>query len=105
MDKREKEQKVVELMIGVYCKGRHGYKKELCPKCQELLEYARLRTEKCPFMETKSFCSACKVHCYTKDKRVQIKDVMRYAGPRMLYSHPIMAVKHAFVTLKGKLGK
>lgn len=29
--------------------------------------YARLRSDKCPFMETKTFCSNCKVHCYKED--------------------------------------
>lgn len=49
-NKREREKKMVSLMIQIYCSGRHGHKKELCPKCRELAEYARLRSDKCPFM-------------------------------------------------------
>ena len=26
--------------------------------------YARECSDKCPFMETKTFCSNCRVHCY-----------------------------------------
>ena len=84
--KREKEKKTLRVMIGVYCRGKHKHKGELCPECQKLLDYALLRTEKCPFMETKTFCSACKVHCYSKEMQEKIKEVMKYAGPRMLSS-------------------
>ena len=35
----------------------------LCRKCVELNEYARKPSDKCPFMENKTFCSNCKVHC------------------------------------------
>lgn len=101
--KREKEKNTLRLMIEVYCRGKHGCKQELCPNCRELLEYALVRTEKCPFMETKTFCSACKVHCYTKEMQEKIKEVMKYAGPRMLLHHPIQALEHMWITMKGRL--
>ena len=44
--KREKEKKTLRVMIGVYCRGKHKHKGELCPECQKLLDYALLRTEK-----------------------------------------------------------
>ena len=100
--KREKEKKTLRVMIGVYCRGKHKHKGELCPKCQELLDYALLRTEKCPFMETKTFCSACKVHCYSKEMQEKIKEVMKYAGPRMLFYHPVLAVRHLIETKNEK---
>ena len=53
-------------------------------------------------METKTFCSACKVHCYSKENKEKIRKVMRYAGPRMLLYHPVLAIKHAVITLKQK---
>ena len=39
-------------------------------------------------------------------KRVsgKIREVMRFAGPRMLFVHPTMAIKHVVVTLKAKKG-
>ena len=62
--KRAEEKKLLSVMIGIYCRGNHGgndgNKKELCDSCKKLEEYALFRTEKCPFMETKTFCSACK---------------------------------------------
>ena len=63
MDKREKEMRTVYEMIHLYCRKKHK-EKELCPECLDLYEYAKMRIEKCPFMETKTFCSQCKVHCF-----------------------------------------
>ena len=53
-------------------------------------------------METKTFCSACKVHCYKPALREKIRAVMRWYGPRMLTVHPVLALRHAAVTLKAK---
>lgn len=100
--KRNHEIQIMNLMVRIYCKGNHGKRKELCPECEELLSYATLRTQKCPFMAEKTFCSACKVHCYNPKMRQKVKEVMKYAGPRMMYHHPIIAIHHALVTLKGK---
>ena len=91
--KREKEKKIVSLMISVYCKNKH-HRKQLCEECQALQEYAMLRSNKCPFMENKTFCSNCKVHCYKADMREQIREVMRFSGPRMIFYHPILAIRH-----------
>lgn len=56
MDKREKEMHTVYEMIHLYCRKNHK-DKELCSECLALYEYAKMRIEKCPFMETKTFCS------------------------------------------------
>lgn len=100
-DKRETEKKVVGEMIALYCKKNHG-EKHLCPECQELYDYAVQRIDKCPFMETKTFCSNCKVHCYSKDYREKIRQVMRFSGPRMLFVHPIMAIRHLILSIQEK---
>ena len=66
----------------IYCHGVHKQPRHrLCGECRELLAYAALRTDRCPFMATKTFCSACRVHCYTREKQEKIRAVMRYAGP------------------------
>ena len=98
-ERREREKEVVSLMIAVYCRKKHGGK-SLCPDCAALDAYARLRAEKCPFMETKTFCSNCKVHCYKPDMREKIREVMRYSGPRMIFHHPVMAIRHVIESKK-----
>lgn len=101
--RREMEKESMSQMIRIYCHGKHRTRGEqLCPDCKKFEEYAWMRTDKCPFMKTKTFCSACKVHCYSKEMRPYVKEVMRYAGPRMLLHHPVLAVMHGVVTLKQK---
>ncbi len=97
--KREREKETVSLMIAIYCRKKHGGK-TLCPECAELDAYARKRSDNCPFMETKTFCSNCKVHCYKPEMREKIREVMRFSGPRMLFHHPIMAIRHVIESKK-----
>lgn len=91
--KREKEQKVVDEMIRLYCHHKH-HTEDICEECAELSRYARERSERCPFMEEKTFCANCKVHCYKPEMREKIKTVMRYSGPRMIFYHPLLAIWH-----------
>lgn len=100
-DKREREKATVSLMIAIYCRKKHGGK-VLCPECAVLEAYARQRSDRCPFMETKTFCSNCKVHCYRRDMREKIREVMRFSGPRMIFYHPGMAIRHVIETQKEK---
>ncbi len=99
--KRQREKETVSFMIALYCRKKHGCK-ELCPECAELDAYARMRSDKCPFMETKTFCSNCKVHCYKPEMREKIREVMRFSGPRMLFHHPVMAIRHVVESQKEK---
>lgn len=101
MNKVEQEKRMVSKMIHIYCRKKH-HEKELCSSCRELQEYAFLRIEKCPFMATKTFCSSCKVHCYKKEMRDEIKKVMKFSGPFMLVYDPYHAIKHMLNTVKEK---
>ena len=53
-------------------------------------------------MEQKTFCANCKVHCYKPEMRQQMRAVMRYAGPRMLLTHPILVLRHMTETMRRK---
>lgn len=104
--KRRKEQQVVEEMVRLYCRKNHAeYNKavgRMCLACQELSDYARMRSERCPFMENKTFCANCKVHCYKPEMRERIRQVMRFSGPRMLLYHPGMAIWHLVCSARDK---
>jgi hypothetical protein len=89
-----REHKTVEATIHVYCRGNHGTGRTLCSDCTELLDYARERLDRCPFQESKTTCAKCPVHCYRPAMRERIRAVMRYAGPRMLWRHPVLALLH-----------
>lgn len=98
--KREREKRMVSQMIALYCRKKHHTRGDLCPQCAALDAYAKMRADKCPFMETKTFCSNCRIHCYKPDMRAKIREVMRFAGPRMILHHPVAAIRHAVETKK-----
>jgi len=81
-------------MIGMYCRRFHGTQSGLCESCIELENYAHLRTEDCMFGVEKPACSTCPVHCYKNSMREKIREVMPYAGPRMIYNYPWLALMH-----------
>ena len=89
-----REWRTVRAMIHTYCRGIHRSVDGVCPSCAELMDYAERRLEKCPFQEEKPPCAGCPIHCYQPIRREQVKAVMRYSGPRMILSHPILALRH-----------
>ena len=98
--KREREKRMVSQMIALYCRKQHSSPKGgLCPECEALTAYAMQRSDRCPFMETKTFCSNCKVHCYKPEMREKIRSVMRFSGPRMIFYHPVMAIRHLLLSI------
>ncbi len=112
--RRARELKTIAAMVRMYCRG-HGHEREanaaLCDDCTALFEYASRRLERCVFGDAKPACANCLVHCYKADMREQIRVVMRWAGPRMLLRHPVMAIAHLIAErrpvprLRGKAGK
>jgi uncharacterized paraquat-inducible protein A len=100
------EKSTVRVMIHLYCRQKHRTaNKQLCDECNELLQYATQRLTFCRFGEQKSTCERCPKHCYRKDYKQKIKAVMRYAGPRMIIYHPVMAIQHLYKNLKSILKK
>lgn len=94
------EKRTVTKMIHIYCAAKHNRYGKLCPDCEDLNIYALNRLEKCRFGEDKPNCEKCPVHCYRPDMRQNIKEVMRYSGPRMLFRSPLLAILHLIRNLK-----
>lgn len=89
-----REWKTMEAMIKIHCRDHHGASTLLCAECQGLLDYAGVRLERCRFGAEKPTCANCPVHCYQRTRREQVKVVMRYAGPRMVWENPLMSLRH-----------
>ncbi len=90
-----RERLTMSKMVGMYCSARHdGSADILCESCQEFLDYAEIRLEKCPYGEDKPTCANCPIHCYKPARKAQASQIMRYAGPRMLLRHPLLAIAH-----------
>lgn len=94
------EQQTVSRMIRIYCRAKHQPEGELCAECEALRAYALRRIERCTFQPDKPTCGKCPVHCYRPEMRERIRNVMRYAGPRMLTADPIAAVRHLIRTFR-----
>jgi hypothetical protein len=92
------ERLTIQLMISIYCHDHH--QNSLCPDCTRLLTYAFQRIEKCPFGVEKPTCARCPIHCYKPATRQQVRQVMRYAGPRMLLYHPWLTILHYLDEIK-----
>jgi len=119
-----REEKTIATMIGMYCRDHHAEKPRpgaavasatsvgddgsrvpgssrppleagaLCEECSSLLAYARARLARCPYGADKPTCTKCPTHCYKPAMREQVRAVMRYAGPRMVKEHPLLAAAH-----------
>lgn len=92
-----REWRTLQAMVGIYCAGS-GHEsrpdEHLCAGCARFLDYAARRLEKCPYGPSKPTCAKCPIHCYKPQPREFAREVMRYAGPRMLWRHPWLSVTH-----------
>jgi hypothetical protein len=89
-----RERRTIAAMIALYCRHHHGPRAGPCEACVALDAYARRRLERCVFGSAKPTCANCTVHCYRWEEREAIREVMRWAGPRMLARHPLLALAH-----------
>ena len=91
-----RELKTIRAMARIYCRKHHGTGASdgLCVECSALLSYATRRLDRCVFGDDKPTCVNCTVHCYSASMREDVRAVMRYAGPRMLWRHPVLAIAH-----------
>ena len=89
-----REKKTLAAMVNLYCRRNHVGNVHVCEDCRGIIAYACARIDSCPFIEDKPTCLNCKVHCYDGSMRERTRSVMRYSGPRMIYRHPVLAVRH-----------
>ena len=93
-----RELATLRAMVRIYCGDLHASRPPgsagLCAECQDLMAYATRRLDRCVFGDAKPTCARCKVHCYSATMRERVRVAMRYAGPRMLWRHPLLAIAH-----------
>jgi Nitrous oxide-stimulated promoter len=93
-----RELKTIGVMLRIYCRDHHGAAARndarLCDDCAALLGYARKRLAGCPYGPDKPTCANCQIHCYGPTQREAARVMMRYAGPRMIWRHPWLAIAH-----------
>ena len=93
-----RELRTIGAMLRLWCAKWHAAAAHdadgLCRPCTELYDYARQRLANCPFGPQKPTCVNCRIHCYGKRQREAVREVMRFAGPRMLLRHPWLTLAH-----------
>lgn len=89
----DREKEVVSKMVKLYCRKRLGMA-ELNEEYKELICYSHRRLDSCKFGDKKPACKRCPIHCYKPDMREKIRNIMRWAGPRMIIYDPIAAIRH-----------
>ncbi len=87
-------------MIRLYCAAHHATERP-CEDCARLAAYALARLDGCRFGPRKPVCAVCPTHCYRPREREAIRAVMRWAGPRMLLRHPVLAALHLLHRARG----
>ena len=80
--KRENEKRILKVMIDIY-QRKHPQESKMC----------------------ENLYSGCKVHCYQKEYLSQVKKVMRFSGKYMLFYHPLLTIKHGWLSLKERRRK
>ncbi len=91
----DKEKRIVAQMITLYARY-HRHEPGIEQEMENLRVYCMARLEHCRWGEGKPACQHCQVHCYAPEKRERIRQVMRWAGPRMLWHHPGAVLWHLF---------
>lgn len=95
MTRIEQEKRIVRKMIELYC--RHHLHQDTMPdEYLHLADFACRRLDHCTYGEQKTACKDCPTHCYAPKEREAIREVMRWAGPRMIWYAPKDAFIHFF---------
>ncbi len=98
----KREHETLVCMTRIYCAEHHPGDPgaALCPDCAALMSYAERRLAKCPYGAAKPTCAKCPIHCYKPEPREQARAIMRFAGPRMTWRHPVLSLFHLLDKLR-----
>lgn len=105
--------KVVVSFVRIFCAARHEeaemaplelpeelsslFRKEirLCAGCAALVSHAVEKRRKCP-LDPKPACKHCHIHCYSKDYRAKIREIMAFSGKRLILRGRLDLLRHYF---------
>jgi hypothetical protein len=103
----KKELKVLTDFVELFCRAKHGNSPRadraeaihsgkahpLCVDCDGLMQYAVERRLRCP-LEPKPTCKKCPIHCYGKEYRERIREIMAFSGRRMILRGRLDYIRH-----------
>lgn len=101
--------RLIGKFVEVYCAGKHRGaerspvalpadmgERNLCPECASFLHYAITKRLKCPLESEKPTCKHCRIHCYDRPRREKVREIMSYAGRRLMMRGRLDYVWHYF---------
>jgi hypothetical protein len=108
----QKDLRTLAVFIETYSRGKHpgadreplplkthdvkeivGHEVSVCRDCSRLLTHAFVKRMTCR-MDPKPWCKHCPKHCYDPRYRAQIRQVMKYAGMRLVLTGRLDYLAH-----------
>lgn len=106
---QKKDVRLIGKFVEVYCVGKHGAvdrlpfplpenlgEMKICSGCAEFMQYAITKRLKCPLEVEKPSCKHCRIHCYGKEERDMVREIMAYSGRKLLLRGRLDYVWHYF---------
>lgn len=106
---QKKDIKLLGKFVEAYCDSKHRGsgqvrivlpeglgERVLCPECASFLEYAIAKRLKCPLEAEKPTCKHCRIHCYDAPRREKVREIMSYAGRRLMMRGRLDYIWHYF---------
>lgn len=106
---QKKDIRLIGKFVEVYCAGKHPGaersavtlpgglgERSLCPECAAFLAYASAKRMKCPLEAEKPTCKHCRIHCYDKPRREKVREIMSYAGRKLMMRGRLDYIWHYF---------
>lgn len=108
-----KDMKVLITFVAVYCRARHGGQPQvtvaippelsavhaaglnLCQDCAGLVAHAVEKRRRCP-LDPKPSCKKCHVHCYSRQYRSRIREIMAFSGRHLIMRGRLHYLWHYF---------
>ncbi|HEX9079535.1 MAG TPA: nitrous oxide-stimulated promoter family protein [Desulfuromonadaceae bacterium] len=106
---QKKDIRLIGTFVEVYCKGRHGAvdrspfvlpaglgERRLCGECAAFMAYAVGKRMNCPLEAEKPTCKHCRIHCYGREQRHKVREIMAWSGRRLMLRGRLDYVWHYF---------
>jgi hypothetical protein len=107
--RQKKDIRLIGKFVEVYCSGKHEKsvrksvvlpsglaERIICPDCEAFFEYAVTKRMRCPLEAEKPTCKHCRIHCYDKQRREKVREIMSYAGRRLMMRGRLDYLWHYF---------
>jgi hypothetical protein len=106
--RQKKDIRLLGRFTEVWCEGHDHQNREpfmlpneagtlmLCHSCLEFMDYAVKKRLRCPIEAEKPSCKHCRIHCYANPQRQLVRQIMAYAGKKLILQGRIDYLWHFF---------